>query len=527
MSSPIEDTWLLPEAVTPDALAHALTALFQVQPLPEYRAAVTYVDSFDWRLYQADMLLHTHGHSWTLYESSGQITLLRGGPQCRTRCLLEDFPEGGMKERLKPVLGIRALLPLTQVRLQGCQWHLHDREGRLVLRLVLEEQSLDQQNQSFRLVRLFPVQEQGQALDQARGILQQQGVVQPVSPQIGFEVGCRAAGREPLDYSAKFPLALSHELRDLSAAEALIRICRHLLDQVRRNLPGVLGDLDPLFLRDFRVSVRRTRIALGMGKKVFPQEKLALFKEGFAALGRAAGPVRDLDTLLQAEAHFLDQMPSRLHPGLQAAFAELARERNRVRRSLLRLLKSRQCEQLLLDWEHFLDQDSASGMKAAKQPVRALADRMLIRLGRKVLAYGQLSADMPDKEMHSLRIACKKLRYALEFFRGLYPKEETVRTIQSLKAVQSVLGHLHDASVWEQLIRDCQARLQAPPDSRTHPAQSLAIASLNALCRYLREERTPHLERCAGDWANFVAQFQAFASLLEGCGRDREKEKGW
>ena len=85
--------------------------------------------------------------------------------------------------------------------------------------------------------------------------------------------------------------------------------------------------------------------------------------------------------------------------------------------------------------------------------------------------------------------------------------------IQSLKSVQSVLGHLHDASVQEQLIRDCLERLQEPSDSRAHPAP--AIASLNALCRCLREEQRPYLERCAGDWANFIAQFQAFASLLE------------
>ena len=515
MSSPVnpmEDTWLMPEAVTPGALAQALTAAFQIQPLPEYRAAVTYVDSFDWRLYQAGMLLHTHGHSWTLYEQSGKITLLRGGPQCRTRCLLDDFPEGGMKERLTPVLGIRALLPLTRLTLHGCQWHLHDRTGRLVLRLVLEEQRLEMQGQVFRLARLFPLQGEELAREQARGILRQQGVVQPVSPLVGFEAGCRAAGRTPLDYCAKFPPTLSHELRDLSAFGALVRICRHLLDQIRRNMPGILGDLDPVFLRDFRVSVRRTRTALGMGKHVFPQEKLAFFKEGFAALGRAAGPVRDLDTLLLAEAHFLERLPPRLRPGLQAAFAELARERNRSRRALLCLLESRQCEQLLLDWEHFLEQGSASGMEAM-QPVHDLADRMLDKLGRKVLAYGQVSADMPAKTMHSLRIACKKLRYALEFFRGLYPGKETESVIQSLKSVQSVLGHLHDASVQEQLIRDCLERLQEPSDSRAHPAP--AIASLNALCRCLREEQRPYLERCAGDWANFIAQFQAFASLLE------------
>ena len=201
-----------------------------------------------------------------------------------------------------------------------------------------------------------------------------------------------------------------------------------------------------------------------------------------------------------------------MRPSLQAAFSELARERNRVRRALSRFLHSRQCEQLLLDWEHFLDQGGTAGRKAASQPAQDLADRMLDKLGRKVLAYGQVSAEMPDSELHSLRIACKKLRYALEFFRALYPKEETERVIQGLKAVQSALGHLHDASVQEQLVQDCLARLQASPDS----SQALAIAGLQALNPCLREERALALERCSGEWVNFVAQFQALALLLAG-----------
>ena len=50
-----------------------------------------------------------------------------------------------------------------------------------------------------------------------------------------------------------------------------------------------------------------------------------------------------------------------------------------------------------------------------------------------------------------MRIALKKLRYACEFFEGLYRKKDTKPYLASLKQMQDSLGHLNDVAVAEKL----------------------------------------------------------------------------
>jgi CHAD domain-containing protein len=59
-------------------------------------------------------------------------------------------------------------------------------------------------------------------------------------------------------------------------------------------------------------------------------------------------------------------------------------------------------------------------------------------------------------ELHRLRIRIKKLRYASEFFGGLWPSRRTNRYLSALKDLQQVLGALHDATVAEKLVSDLE-----------------------------------------------------------------------
>ena len=64
-----------------------------------------------------------------------------------------------------------------------------------------------------------------------------------------------------------------------------------------------------------------------------------------------------------------------------------------------------------------------------------------------------LEATTADAEVHRLRIQCKKLRYAIEFFSSLYPKEEIQTVVRHLKQVQDILGNFNDLSVQQAMLR--------------------------------------------------------------------------
>ncbi len=78
----------------------------------------------------------------------------------------------------------------------------------------------------------------------------------------------------------------------------MIHIYQALLDNINRNIPGVLADWDTEFLHDLRVAIRRTRSGLSLVKKVLPDAVVARFKRDFGLLGSLTGPTRDLDVYL-------------------------------------------------------------------------------------------------------------------------------------------------------------------------------------------------------------------------------------
>lgn len=485
-----EDTWIVPQTLERSALEALLAQRFDLQFLPEYRATVTYMDSFDWRLYQAGMLLHVHHRAWTLYEKNGELTLLRGGPQCTRSCLVDTFPEGPMRTALAPVLGVRALLPVARVGVQGRQLNLRDAKGAIMLRLVLEEQRVSAREEPLRMARLFPAGGNRREQAAVRGLLRELGIVEPISPLAGFEAGCRAEGRSPLDYQPKGVLPLQP---DMDAQEAVRLGCRQLLETMRRNLPGVLADLDSEFLHDLRVALRRTRSIVAQSKAVLGAERLRPLQQALAELARATGTVRDLDVSLLGRRACQNRLHPALRSGLREYFAVLVRRRRNARRSMLRFLGSAQVEELFQAWEVFLEKGPTPAEPLAAEPVLSLANR-IIRKGcqRLLSAIRALDADSPDSELHRLRIACKKLRYSMEFFSTLYPQEPFSRFLLPLKEAQGLLGTCNDLAVQQRFLQDTLAQDNAGGDR---------VAALAALMQSLYEEqqrvRLRCLEACA------------------------------
>lgn len=478
MTYSIDDTWMLPESVSCETLLAALGETFTLSEGPEYEATVIYADTFDWRLYRQDCLLHRHGASWTLYHGEGgEVTVQQGGPEHPLPCFAADFPAGRLRETLEPILGIRCLLPVATLHLEGRQVRLLNEDEKTVVRLVCETQrplgglgdaGTTQPSSGealpFPLIRVFPVRGYDKELARVQEILSENGVSRDVSPLIGFEAGCRLMGREPLDYSSKLRLQLD---RDQSAGQVMTTIHLELFATMRRNLPGVIADWDIEFLHDFRVAVRRVRSGLSLVGKVFPGSMTARFKKDMASLGRLTGTTRDLDVYLLERAAYFDRLAPALVPGLTPFFDDLARQRAAAQRELVRALKGKKVQSILTHWEKVLRRDDAPTGPWADRPVLDVAGRVIWRRYDKVVRAGQsIQATTPDVEVHALRIECKKLRYAMEFFASLYP-EEAMRTLtRHLKKLQDILGVFNDLYVQQTMLHQAvRTQRAASPES--------------------------------------------------------------
>jgi CHAD domain-containing protein len=77
--------------------------------------------------------------------------------------------------------------------------------------------------------------------------------------------------------------------------------------------------------------------------------------------------------------------------------------------------------------------------------------------GRMVKLGGSIDEDSPAEDLHTLRKRGKELRYLLEIFGGLWPKDDVKPMVAALKGLQDVLGSFQDREVQADFLRGLDA----------------------------------------------------------------------
>jgi CHAD domain-containing protein len=122
---------------------------------------------------------------------------------------------------------------------------------------------------------------------------------------------------------------------------------------------------------------------------------------------------------------------------------------------------------LLLDVLEWLETRNKSRKPEAGAPIGAFAYDLPDRRVRKVGKQGKDLTELSPPDRHKLRIKIKKIRYAVDFFRGLYPKnaqDELDALSARLKKIQDALGALNDFVAHQKIATE--AALEAPPEHR-------------------------------------------------------------
>ncbi len=241
------------------------------------------------------------------------------------------------------------------------------------------------------------------------------------------------------------------------AGDAVRAILVEQLQEIRRNESGAIRSLDPEFLHDFRVAVRRTRVAVGEMHSVLAADAVARFRPELSWLGKFTGPARDLDvlalTLPGRMAGLSPDVRRRLQPLVRRLDLELTSEHRQLSASL----EGPRYRKLMDSWSEYLhaephpESEAWRPPEAAAEPIEVAAARWIDRARRRVLDRGDaITAESPLKALHQLRLECKKLRYLLEFFRALFDVEGQIR---GLKRLQNTLGVLNDYRVQRRLLK--------------------------------------------------------------------------
>jgi len=500
--------FLLPHNVGAERLVSLLGGEVRCQIGEAADFSLKFFDSFDWRLHAAGLRL--------LQMRSPQGAVLRLKPPDAGEPLdaiafdpephwPADLPEGLLRTEIARRLDMRAVLPLATVTGKATGLAVLNEDSKTVVWLQLLNmrcvaEGVEEPRVLWPRVRVLPVKGYQSDFDRVSDFMASE-MEWPKAPECLFDEVMAAVGREPGDYSSKMSVSLSPEM---TAIDAMRRVLRDLLDTLERNIPGTREDLDSEFLHDLRVATRRTRSALSQVKQVLPETVVEDFKQRFAWLGQVTGPVRDLDVFLLELPRYRASLPASMAGDLDALEEHLRVAHAKEQAILKGELESERMARLLEDWHAVLDAETVPGKPAmfADLPIEQVASKRIWRMYKKVLKAGRtIDVDGPAEDMHELRKDCKKLRYLIEFFQGIYPKRELKELVKALKVLLDNLGEFQDLEVQADKLRSF-ARDFDPQDPHSMPTV-MAIGALVA--DLLRHQQAAH--------ARFTDCFDAFDSV--------------
>ena len=249
-------------------------------------------------------------------------------------------------------------------------------------------------------------------------------------------------------------------------SEAGRKVLRFHLQRMLCHEPGTRLGIEIEALHDMRVATRRMRAAVRAFDPYFEPGALARHERGLKRTGRALGPMRDLDVFREKTQACFESLPAGEREGLDQFLAVVEARRAGARQQMLAYLNSGKYLRFKERLAEFVARTGMDGLPAGLDVRAPIPDR--VREVAPVAIYQRLAvvrsfdrqvnvAEPPIEQLHALRIACKQMRYTLEFFKEVLGPS-TRALIDEIVAVQDHLGAVQDAEVAGQILDEYLAR---------------------------------------------------------------------
>jgi CHAD domain-containing protein len=240
-------------------------------------------------------------------------------------------------------------------------------------------------------------------------------------------------------------------IADLKPDKPLLEAARHVLfvrlQAVRDYLPRVVHQAheDPEHVHQLRVATRRADAALRTFRSCLPDRAYRAARDRLRVVRRAAGTVRDLDVFLLELGGRLPRLASKSRPGYDFLAGYGLGQRNL---DLGRLQEI--CREQAQDFEAYITE-----VVTVLRPSDLLADgSTLVDLARPMLSHLRerleraAAGDLTDyPQLHQVRIAGKRLRYAMEIFADCFPQTFREGLYPLVEQMQEILGRANDSHV--------------------------------------------------------------------------------
>jgi len=495
-------------------LEKVLPSEWQLKALSSTRDQLDFYDTFEWNGFEKEAAIIKTKKSISLVDlNTGHKTASVAFSRNPSFFILNDLPQGKLKDQLSSYSEIRAFIKLCSITTLIRSYHILDVNEKTIGVLTFTSLSPTGKNNNAPFVSLFsliPLRGYHEEIEKA---VRHKSHGSALDFKELFLLIMAASGQNVQGYSSKISLSLD---ADASIHESTQRLLQVTLSILHKNEHGIKNNIDTEFLHDYRVAVRRTRSILKQLKGVYDPIETAFYLNAFKEIGKQTNQLRDSDVYLLKQQTYFHYLPPFLQQSLKPFFNDIADARKKLHQQFCRYLESCDYQTFLHKWNKFVHQESLpDSVQApdASHSTRAVAACTIKKAWKKVIRHGrQISSETTDTELHALRIDCKKLRYLLEFFSSIYPHKTINPVIRQMKELQENLGDFVDFSVQLKFLHE---RLTSVSENEKDPLYAASMGGLMATLFQKQEEVRRKFHKIFRSFDNDETA-QQFHDLLSG-----------
>jgi CHAD domain-containing protein len=426
--------------------------LFSTREKDPANLTISIYDTFDWRLFKNKYSLIVYNSTCTFSRLNNPVPLFTF-PIEEQQQILSQFPGNDHLHTIKTIITIRNLLCHATMNAEKKSYSIkkESESGEMEISIISFSPRHKDDSPPPLLLIVHPppsgFEHFAPYLQLIHSLCESTGVKQDIL----FHM-CAFLNKKPGNYTGKMNITLFPHMTTETACRIILSSLFHIMKQ---NEQGIKDNVDTEFLHDFRVSTRKTRSLLSQVKKVFPKKEIKPYRNFFKYNGKLTNRARDIDVYLLKMDEFRDILPGEIKKGLAPLKTYLKAEQLSYYRDLMRELDSAPYKKMSEQWQIFLNTPIKPEHKPSKAdtPVLKTAKRVIYSQYLVVIVDGMdITDETPPSALHALRIECKKLRYLLEFFISLFPREIMKKIIAGLKGLQDNLGSYQDLHVQQEML---------------------------------------------------------------------------
>jgi CHAD domain-containing protein len=260
---------------------------------------------------------------------------------------------------------------------------------------------------------------------------------------------------------------------------------------------------DPEGVHSMRVASRRLRGALRDFVPYLRKRELTPILKQLRQIAGALGDVRDQDVAIKALEDIQTKIPSEFASTLNQYIDARKEVLDRAREELKAMLAESKLAQLSSEFHAAVDRATAiaEGKPQSLPPVTFLnMSREVIfeRLKELEKLSNGLFQPFEVETLHEMRIAAKRLRYAVELFQQCWGRSIASYAKRAAR-MQTTLGDLHDCDVW---IESFGKEIRTTRKNKQHEQMAAFVWLLSHFVKL----RTRHMRQAFDRWREWEAQ---------------------